>query len=300
MAVEITARRVTVVGLVPAGGRPRVAAQASEPLAEGVIAPGLSAPNVLQPQVAAEALRQAIARAGLESARRTALVLSDSVARVSLLGFEAIPARAAELDELVRWQLRKATPFPLEDAQVTHFPAAVQGTTTMLAAVVARREVIAEYEAVAAAAGLHAGLVDLASFNVMNAAIAAGIAPAADWLFVHHAPDRTTLAILRGASLLFYRHRTAVDDEPLGALVHQTAMYHEDRLGGGAFARVLVSGEGGGGDAVRAEIGARLGVEVAAIDVRGAAALDERLGASAEMLDALAAPIGILIRDRAA
>jgi Tfp pilus assembly PilM family ATPase len=54
----------------------------------------------------------------------------------------------------------------------------------VIAATVARRDVVAQYEAVATGAGLHAGIVDLASFNVMNAVIGAGAAPAADWLLV--------------------------------------------------------------------------------------------------------------------
>ncbi len=60
-----------------------------------------------------------------------------------------MPARPADLDQLIRWQLKKATPFPIEDAQVELISSPTRrrpGTT--LAAVVARRDVIAQYEAV--------------------------------------------------------------------------------------------------------------------------------------------------------
>jgi type IV pilus assembly protein PilM len=299
VAIEIAVGRVTVVGIAPAGGarRGRVTGQASEPLPDDAVRPGLAVPTLLQPTVVAGAIGRALERAGQGSARRAALVVPDSLARVSLLTFETLPARAAELDELVRWQLRKAAPFPLEEAQVTHFVASRQAGATVIAAVVARRDVIAEYEQAAAAAGIHAGLVDLASFNVMNAALGAGIAPAEDWLLVHRAAEATTLAVLRGANLLFYRHRTAIDEEPLGALVHQTAMYHEDRLGGGAFARVLLSGAGAQAAEARAEIGARLNVPVDVVNLGSVAALE---GAPPEAADALAAPIGILLRHDAA
>ncbi len=300
-AIEIAAGRVTVLGLSGASGTDRrITGHASEPLPDGVVVPGLAAPNILQPNVVIDALRQAIERAGLGAPRRSALVIPDSAARVSLLGFETLPARATELEELIRWQLRKATPFPIDDAQVAHFTASGHGASTMIAAVVARREVIAEYEQIAAGAGIHAGLVDLASFNVMNAAIGAGLAPAEDWLLVHRHQEATTLAILRGRDLLFYRHRTSVDEEPLGALVHQTAMYHEDRLGGGGFTRVLVSGGSADAEAAREEIRARLNVPVATIDVRAAAGLGDRIDAGHDLLAALAAPVGILIRERAA
>ena len=47
-------------------------------------------------------------------ARRVGLVLPDPVARVSLIRFEQVPPRAHDLDQLIRWQVRKAAPFPIE------------------------------------------------------------------------------------------------------------------------------------------------------------------------------------------
>ena len=299
VAIEIASRRVTVAGLGGSATHPVVTAQASEPLPEAAVVPALSGVNIAQPDAVTGALTRALARAGLTSTRRAALIVPDSLARVSLFPLEQVPSRADELDELIRWQLRKAMPFPIDGAQISHFTASTVGTTTTVAAVAARREVIAEYEGIAAAAGIHTGLVDLASFNIMNAVVGAGAAPAGDWLLVHLAAEATTLAILRGDALLFYRHRTAVDEESLGSLVHQTAMYHEDRLSGGAFERVWVSGGGLGTDSARKEIADRLGVPASTVDVRSAAALPDRTSEPpAELLDALAAPIGILIRDR--
>ena len=72
--------------------------------------------------------------------------------------------------------------------------------------------------------------------------LAGGASPSGDWLLVNVAPESTVLAIVRMGQLMFYRHRHAIDEEPLGALVHQTAMYHEDRLGGQKFARVWLCG----------------------------------------------------------
>ncbi len=297
VAIEIASRRVTVVAL--GHGGTVVAGCAAEPLPDGAVAPALTGGNVPEPGVVTEALVRALDRAGLASVRRAALVVPDSIARVSLLPFEQVPARQQDLDKVLRWQLRKATPFPLADAQITQFVASSEGPGISLAAVVARRDVVSEYEAVVAAAGIHAGLVDLASFSVMNAIMGAGVAPAGDWLLVHIASDATTLAILRGESLLFYRHRTAVDEESLSALVHQTAMYHEDRLGGGPFARVWLAGAGQQADEARSQIGGRLGMGVDPVDVRTAAALDASV-ASPDLLDALTAPVGLLVRERQA
>ncbi len=94
------------------------------------------------------------------------------------------------------------------------------------------------------------------------------------------AADATTIAIMRGEQLMFYRHRTAVDEEPLSALVHQTAMYHEDRLGGTRFARVWLAGAslaGGNAAQARREITDRLNVPAEAVDVRPAAGLPSQV-----------------------
>lgn len=296
VAIELASQRITVVE-VPAGA-PVVSAYAAEPLPAGAITPSLSGVNIAQPAVVVEALTRALTRAGLGATRRAALLVPDSVARVSLLTFEQTPARAHDLDQLVRWQLRKGTPFPLEEAQVTHFPAASHEGGTSVAAIVCRRDVLAQYEAVASAAGVHAGIVDLASLNVMNAVIAAGASVAGDWLLVHLTPEATTLAILRGGALMFYRHRASVDEESLGSLVHQTAMYHEDRLGGGTFARVWLSGAGQAADDARWQIAGRLGVPVEPIDIRPAADIRDSQTATPEVLDALTAGVGMLIRER--
>jgi len=303
VAIEIAAGRVTVAEVGGGAASPAISAFASEPIPREAVVPALTGVNIPQPEAVVAALRVALDRAGLRSPRRAALILPDSVAKVSMLRFEEVPKHASDLEQIIRLQIRKATPFPLEDAQVSYVPAHTDGTATVMAATVARRDVVAEYEGVAGAVGIHTGLVDLASFNVMNALMGTGTPPAADWLLVCLTTEATTLAILRGTALMFYRHRSNVDDEPLGALVHQTAMYHEDRLGGSRFARIWLCGgtcAAGGAGRVSAEISARLDVPVEAVDFRGAAPLRSRFEITPDVLDALAAPVGVLLRERRA
>ncbi len=296
VAIAIASRRITVVE-VPSPGT-TVRAYAGEGVPEGAIVPALTGVNIVEPDVVRAAIKRALDRAGLGAVRRAAMVVPDSVARVSLLTFEQVPTRPQDLEQLIQWQLRKALPYPIEEAVVSHFPAASGEGRLSVAAVVARRDVLAQYEGVLNELGVHAGVVDLASFNVINAVFAAGGPDGKDWLVIHMTPEATTLAILRGESLMFYRQRAHADDEPLGSLVHQTAMYHEDRLGGGGFGRVWLSGAGPRVDEARLEISRRLNVPVESVDVRPAAEVDGLDAASTEVLDALAAPVGILVRER--
>ncbi len=163
----------------------------------------------------------------------------------------------------------------------------------------ARRDVIAQYEQACDRAGAHAGVVDLSTFNVVNAVLAGGDAVAGDWLLVHAAASYVSLAVLRDGHLIFYRTRGEESEGSVADLVHQTAMYYEDRLHGQRFARVLLAGgsTAAGAGQLREELSARLALEVTAVDPFRAAAPPERATASPALADALAAGLGLLLRE---
>jgi type IV pilus assembly protein PilM len=302
---------VTAVRLDGASAPAAVTGFAVEPLPQGAVVPALNAPNITDRAAVAEALARAVERAGGRG--RAALVVPDTVAKVSLLRFERVPSRTADLLELIRWQLRKAVPFRVEDAQVTWFAGApTAGAGREFVVSVARRDVVQEYEAVALAAGLQPGIVDLATFNLVNAVLAAGTPPSGDWLLVHVASDYLTLAVLRGDAVIFYRHRGADDESSLADVVHQTAMYYEDRLKGAGFSKVVLAGAGrsAGHDAagasgadtepIRRELEQRLRSTVELVDPRPGVTLTDRISASPIMLDQIAPAVGLLLREGAA
>jgi len=303
VAVEIAIGHVSALRLSE-DAPPSIDAHAIEPLPEGAVAPSLAASNILDPAAVAAALGRALARVG--GARHVALVVPDAVAKVSLVRFDQVPAKAADLDALLRWNLRKSLPFKTEDAQVTYGDGvSVEGGGREFVVAAARRDLIAEYEGVCSAAGAHAGVVDLATFNLINLQLASP-GGGGDWLLVHLAVDYVTIAIVRDRALIFYRHRGADGDESLADLVHQTAMYYEDRLSGRGFGRVLVAGASHGPDGtagaedLRRSLEQRLAARVEAVDPRAIATLADRIGASPELLDHLAPLVGILVREPAA
>jgi len=304
-AVEISMRRVNGAVVAGQGGSRVLASYASEPLPDGAIEPALNAPNVHDPAALAAAVKTVIDRLSPRP-RRIALVLPDTVGKLSLLRFEKIPPKAQDLDELIRWQIRKAAPFKLEDALVSWVPGvSIPGGGREFVVTVARRDIIHAYERACDGAGVHAGIVDLASVNLVNAVLAAqGPATSADWLLVHVAPDYGTLVVVRGADMIFFRNRATSGEEDLTDLVHQTAMYHEDRLGGGGFARVVLAGASSRGfdqaERLRRHLEERMGTRVEPLDFRAAVALRDRIGAGPEVLDALAPSIGVILREQIA
>jgi type IV pilus assembly protein PilM len=309
VAIEFSATNVTVVRLAANGSSPALAGFATEPLPAGSLKPALNTANVVDRTAVLDALRRACDGAGVR-AGHAAVVVPDPVGKVSLLRFEQVPAKTADLTELIRWQVRKSVPFPIEDAQLTFAQGAIVDGAREFVVVLARRDIIAEFETLARDAGVAAGVVDLATFNLVNAALAAGGTPSGDWLLVHVASDYLTLAVLRQSDLILLRHRGAEDATSLADIVHQTSMYYEDRLRGAGFDRVILAGsgraasgtqgEGTNVEAIRRELETRLQTRVEPIDPRPAITLTDRIGATPALLDTLAPAVGVLLRERVA
>jgi len=303
VGVEIASDRVTAVSLARQAGGWIVGSYGTERLPAGLVTPALNAINVHDARALSAALRSAFDKLGSRP-RRVALVIPDTAAKVSLLRFEKVPA-LSDLDQLIRWQMRKAAPFKPEEAQLSWVPAAaVPGGGREYLVTLARRDIVESYMDACAAAGADAGVVDLASLNLVNAAIAAGGDAAGDALIVHVAADYGTLAIVRNKELIFFRTRQLEREGDLADTVHQTAMYYEDRLGGGTFGRVVLSGGSAhgadAGERLRRGLEERMNVKVEPLDFRGSAAMRDRISAGTELLDALAPAVGVVLRERVA
>jgi Tfp pilus assembly PilM family ATPase len=308
VAVEVAAHQVSAAGLEFRSGTAIVSAHATEPMPPGALVPSLTTANVHNRHAVVDVIRRVLERTG--KPRRIGLVVPDLVAKVSFVRFEQPPSRAADLEQLVRWQVRKTAPFAVEEAQVSFVPGLRAADGQEFVVSLARRAIVEEYESICADAGAHAGIVDLATFNVINAVMAPArpVLPSgadADWLLVNIAPDYASIAILRGANLIFFRNRVADEEGTLPDLVHQAAMYYEDRLSGGGFARVFLTGSAGAGprhaadaEQVRRSLQERLGTPVENVDPRLAATLTDRISAGPALLDTLTPLIGLLLRGR--
>ena len=304
VAVEIDRTHVAAARLSWRGGQAVISAHASEDLPAGLVVPGLAALNVSDVPTLSQAVARALAQLGGVKPSRISLILPDTVAKVSLLKLEQVPPRTSDLREIVRWQVRKTAPFPVEQAVLSISDGArgAEGGREFVVAL-SREDVIHQYEQACTMAGVYAGLVDLSTFGVINSILSnASAPPSGDWLLVHVTDTYLTLAVMRDGALLFFRNR-GEEEGTLADLIHQTAMYYEDRLNGAGFARVLIAGAArlpGGADSVRRGLEERLRISVEPVDPREAAALTDRISASAELLDVLAPLVGVLLRERKA
>jgi hypothetical protein len=298
-AIEIGPEAVSVAALANRGGDVAIRAYAIEPVPPGVITPSLVSANISDTRAMATVVQAALERLGTRP-RRVALLMPDLAVRVSLVRFEKVPGRAEDLDQLVRWQVRKAAPFPIDEASLALSRSTTAADGTDFVAVLARRAVVREYEELCESLGMEPGLVDLSTFGVLNLVLASQ-PPQGDWLAVHVRPLYASVAIMRAGNLISFRTVPGDEVDALADAVHQTTMYYQDRLAGQGFAQVLFGGVGRTPAALeiaRRGLEERLGTTVRPLAALRGTVLWDRIAADPEKLALLAPLVGTLLRMR--
>ena len=119
VGVEIAADGVTGAALTWVKSTPKLIGHARVRLPHGALEPTAASTNLIDRDVVVDAVRQVLKKLP-RRATRIGLVVPDSVGKVSFVKFDKVPGRSADLDRLVAWQVRKAVPFRVEDAQLAY------------------------------------------------------------------------------------------------------------------------------------------------------------------------------------
>ena len=226
-AVELSPQGVLAAGLPGPGQLP---VYAFEPLPAGAIVPGIGEQNLRAPEVVANAIRAALGQVAPRT-RSVTLVLPDTVVRVFVLDFDALPAKAVEAIPVLRFRLRKMVPFEVEHAGVSYQVLVENKNECKVLAAVLPGPVLAEYEAAVREAGYEPGAVlptSLAALGVIDSPepiMAANLSTVA-----------LTTSITTGGDLLLYRTLDLPEDPALRIQevqrgVSVAAAYYEDKLG---------------------------------------------------------------------
>jgi type IV pilus assembly protein PilM len=226
-AVEITPEGVLAAALPAAGGSPTYAFQ---PLPAGALVPGIGEPNLRNAAAVSDAIRSTLGQVSART-RAVTLVLPDTVVRVFVLDFDALPAKPLEAFPVLRFRLRKMVPFDVEHAGLSYQVLTENRSETKVLAAVLPGPVLAEYEAAVRSAGYEPGavlpssLAALETIDSLEAVLVASLSPLA-----------LTTSITNGQNLLLYRTldlpedpRQRIDEVRRGVAV--AAAYFEDKLG---------------------------------------------------------------------
>jgi hypothetical protein len=244
VALEVRPGALGIVRVKKEAGRLSFAGGASLELTRGVLDLSITQPNIADPKAFEETLRALLPRAGVGGTTRIGLVLPDPVARVALVPTAEIEARGkAALDEVMRFKLRKSVPFEIRDARIA---VATSRHADTVVAVVIYQPVLEAYERACLAVGLQPGLVELAGFALLRAAVpgaeTAG-AGGADRLLVNWDEGYVTLLLARGDWPMIVRTlvgEAASSPREVIREVANTVLYYRERLGGKGLTQALL------------------------------------------------------------
>jgi type IV pilus assembly protein PilM len=194
-----------------------------------------------------------------------ALVLPDPVARIAIIPARELAGRPSEVDELVRFRLRKSLPFDVREARIAHVRSSRAADPVIVVA--ALGSVLDGYEEVCRSLGLEPGLVELSGLALCRFAFAPGLP--GDRLLVNWDEGYATLILVRDGWPLLARTLTGAmvaSPAEVAREAAQTLVYAQERLDSPGLEQVVVRAGGlAGGDAA-AVLEGSLGVRPVMID----------------------------------
>lgn len=194
-----------------------------------------------------EQARGAVEEVGAK-AGRVSLVLPDNLAKISLLRLPERPSSRRQIPEIIRFKMHRAVPFRFSEAVTSYQEIEDEKGGVNLLVALMRRNVIESFESLFESIGLRAGLIDLATPNLLNLcreridAVTDG-----DVGLLNCTDNYFSLAIVRGGKLIFLRCKSygqrEAGRESAGLLSREIAnsfSYYVEKLGGEGIGTILV------------------------------------------------------------
>jgi type IV pilus assembly protein PilM len=197
---------------------------------------------------------------------KAGLVVPDYAVRISVLDFEEFPSDEEQRLALVRFRLKKAVPFSIDEAQVSCSIQSAdpeQKRYEVLAAAIFR-PVLDEYEGLLRSRGFQIGLVLPSSIATLPLCSCAGLELS---LLAKLSGEILSILLLEGQRIRLARcvdlrsEENSDDDHEsvITTLLHQTLAYAEDELGE-SVRHLLLCGFNRNGEAIGSSIQNELGL----------------------------------------
>ena len=105
-AISIAGDSITAIELSVAKGQSSLSFQQIKSLDTGAVVPSMMSPNIADSKLVATALNEVLS-SYKQRPTRIALVLPDTIAKVTLLSFETVPDHEADLAALIKLKLQQ-------------------------------------------------------------------------------------------------------------------------------------------------------------------------------------------------
>lgn len=233
---------VTFVRLAKEKARARVERLRSLHLAAGTFEIGAVTPAVRNPSAIAEAVRRMKIEAG--RLERVTVLLPDSWFRINLIDVPKLPRRAKEADEVVRWSLKRSTPFNPSELRMQWMPISPRGHEPMKILVISALEKsLAAIETAFASEGVAVGAVEAAGLNIWNAILTRDT-PTDGRVLVYLRDDDFTTCVFKGTEPLFIRSRSLGGDRRVEQEIRLSASFLRPMLESNPVTKCYVAGNG--------------------------------------------------------
>jgi hypothetical protein len=304
VAVEMSRKEMVLVRLRRRRGRIHLEAHQSRPLPEASVGASIFRPNLGSPDAIGTQIQELFEVSGTRPGR-VSVVLPDNLAKITLLSLPDRPASRKQLQELIRFRLRRSVPFRLEDATISYqmLPGDGKGITVLVALML--RSVVEQYERVFEAAGARPGLVDLCTpnlYNLCRARLREACRDGRDAALLNCSQTYFSLLIVRGERLVFYRCKSyAVGEEGNGAHgangvmsreINGSLSYYQEKLGGAGIDTIFVRSVGAPMDKITALLEQFSFGTVTPVDPTAVLSLPEGLRLDGEVAQRIAPAVG--------
>ncbi len=210
-------------------------------LSDSVIGHSIFHPDITSRETLISAFKELSLKMGLKPSS-ISIAIPDNIVRVSLLSLPEIPRSRKQLMEVIKWKLRKAIPFKIDEALISYQVlenGAGHGEKVVLVSLM-RLDTIRQYEDIFTSNDFKVGLVDLTTFNIYNL-YRNQMIDSGDVGLINGSYNYFTFMILRNGKLIFFRCKNYqvernLSEEKIGKFLSRelntSLSYYTEKLGG--------------------------------------------------------------------
>ena len=197
---------------------------------------------------------------------KASLLLPDSWFRINIVDLQALPDKASEAMDVVRWSLKRTLPIPPEELRVAYEVLSRRGKEAKVLVLSALDRTLAAIERIFAAAGIEIVLIEPVGMNIWNAITVREGETASQRLFVYVRDNDFTTAVFSGTQPLFIRSRNLSGERTLQQELRLSASYLREALST-EFASCYVAGNDVDRE-VHATLASEFNTQVRAVSLR--------------------------------